>query len=370
MLIIKKNNISRKWQRLILSVLLTTVLLSLALTCPAADRKPATRTITDRNGKTVLIPIEPKRIACFFGPSYEKVFLLGAADKVAVMSIIQPPWSQKLNPRLKQIPRMESYSDPDVERILTLGVDLVFYWQWPQQTEKMAAAGIPVVCPYAASNAATSIEAFLQNNKQEIRFYGEVLGEKAKKIAEEYCAYYDAKINRILKTTSQIPEAKKPKVYYVGGRNVFATQGRYSAGQWLIEIAGGTFVTKDLSANFVDASMEQVITWNPDVILIESFTSPDAILRDPRWQCIQAVKDHRVYVNPQGVFLWGHGSSETVLFVLYLAKLLHPDQFRDIDLTQEVKDYYVKFYHYVLTDADVDRILKHLPPEDFEFIKH
>ena len=63
------------------------------------------KTVTDRNGRTVRVPVEPKRIACFFGPSYEKLFLLGSADKVAAMSLKQSPWAHKFNPGLKKAVR-------------------------------------------------------------------------------------------------------------------------------------------------------------------------------------------------------------------------------------------------------------------------
>jgi iron complex transport system substrate-binding protein len=324
-----------------------------------------TRSVTDRIGRTVKVPLEPKRIACFLGPSYEKIFLLGSADRVAVMSIRQPPWAQKLNPNLKKIPLMPSYSDPDVERILELGVDLVIYWQFPQQIEKMSAAGIPVVCPLSGDKLPTSMEEFIQGYKEEIRFYGEVLGEKAKKIANAYCDYYDKKISRVLSVTSKISASQRPKVYYITGRNVFGTQGRYSLGHWLVEMAGGTFVAKDLSQYFVDVSMEQIIAWNPDVIVVGGLTSADAIMTDPRWQGIKAVKEKKIYIAPEGVFYWGHGSSEVFLFVMYLAKILHPEQFRELNLEQEVKDYYAQFYHYNLNNDEVIRILNHLPPPDF-----
>jgi iron complex transport system substrate-binding protein len=333
---------------------------------PYIGNAQGTRTITDRIGRTVKVPLEPKRIACFFGPSYEKVFLLGSADKVAVMSIRQPPWAQKLNPNLKKIPLMPSYSDPDVERILELGVDLVFYWQFPQQIEKMSAAGIPVVCLLSGSKLPTNLEAYIKEYKEEIRLYGEVLGEKAKKIANAYCEYYDKKISRVLSITSKILLSQRPKVYYITGRNVFGTQGRYSIGHWLVEMAGGTFVAKDLTQYLVDVSMEQIITWNPDVIVVGGLTSPDAILTDPRWQEIKAVKEKKIYTAPEGVFIWGHGSSEVFLFVMYLAKILHPNQFRELNLEQEVKGYYARFYHYNLSNDEVHRILNRLPPLGFE----
>jgi iron complex transport system substrate-binding protein len=332
----------------------------------AEGNAQGTRSITDRIGRTVKVPLEPKRIACFFGPSYEKVFLLGLADKVAVMSIRYPPWAQKLNPNLEKVPLMPSYSDPDVERILELGIDLVFYWAFPQQIEKMSAAGIPVVCLLSGSKLPTSLEEYIKEYKKEIRLYGEVLGDKPREIADAYCTYYDKRIRKVLSITSKIPVSQRPKVYYISGRNVFGTQGRYSLGHWLVEMAGGIFAAKDLTQYMVDVSMEQIIAWNPDVIVVGGLTSPDAIKTDSRWQEIKAVKEKKIYTAPEGVFIWGHGSSEVFLFVMYLAKILHPDKFRELNLEQEVKDYYAQFYHYNLNNDEVNRILNRLPPVGFE----
>jgi iron complex transport system substrate-binding protein len=323
----------------------------------------AMKTVVDGNGKQVRVPAEPQRIACFFGPSYEKAFLLGAADRVAAMSIRQPPWAHKLNPGLKDMVVMPSYSNPDVERMLSLGIDLVFYWQWPQQTKSMNSAGIPVVCPYDGKGSPTTRDAFMERYKDEIRLYGEVLGGEAPKIAAAYCDYYDGALQRVLVVTDKIPENQRPKVYYVTGRNIFATQGRHSLAQWLVEMAGGRLVSRTLPPGFVDASMEQILDWNPDFILVGGLIPTEGIMTDPRWQPISAVREKRVYPCPEGVFLWGHGSSEAPLFVLWLAKLLHPDKFRDLDMEGEIREYYQRFYHYRLTDEQARRILLRLPPE-------
>ena len=345
---------------------LSFVFLGLLSGAEGATAVEKTKLVTDRIGRSVKVPVDPQRIACFFGPSYEKVFLLGSADKVAVMSIKQPPWSQKLNPALKTMSIMPSYTDPDVEKILSMGIDLVFYWNMSQQIEKMSAAGIPVVCPTSGKQTPKTMEEFIRSYKEDIRFYGEVLGEKAKKIADAYCSYYDERVKRVLAVTSRIPESKKPKVYYITGRNIFGTQGRYSLGHWLVEMAGGTFASKDLDTYFADASMEQIIAWDPDVILVGGLISADAIAADPRWQAIKAVKEKKVYTCPEGVFMWGHGSSEVFLFAMWLAKTLHPDRFRNLDLEREVKSYYARFYHYKLSTEDARRILKRIPPAGFE----
>lgn len=344
---------------------LTAVLVSLFL-LPVGNSNAAAapmKTVTDRNGRTVQIPVDPKRIACFFGPSYEKAFLLGSADRVTAMSLKQSPWAHKLNPNLKKVAVMPSYTDPDVEMLLQMGIDLVFYWQWPQQTRRMATAGIPVVCPYDGVTIPRTSEEFMRAYKEEIRFYGLVLGKKAQQIAEDYCSYYDGKMKPIVSLTSSIPENRKPTVYYITGRNPFATQGGAGTSRWLLEMAGGRMVSRDLDRNFLDVTMEQVIAWDPQVILVGGLASPDAIRKDPRWKTIRAVRENRVYTCPEGIFIWGHGSSEGHLFVLWLAQILHPDTFKSFDLIRETREYFSRFYHYPLTQDEARRILKRLPPE-------
>ena len=76
---------------------------------------------------------------------------------------------------------------------------------------------------------------------------------------------------------------------------------------------------------------------------------------------MKAVKDGRVYVNPDGVMYWDY-SSEGVLLMMFIAKTLHPDIFEDLDLVKEVKEFYSRFYGYELTDDQANRLLKRLPP--------
>jgi iron complex transport system substrate-binding protein len=353
--------VEKTFSRFVILPLLFLFLLQPVCPTQAAASAP-TKTVTDRTGRTVRVPADPKHIACFFGPSYEKVFLLGYGDRVAAMSLKQSPWAHKFNPGLKKVAVMPSYSDPDVERIMSLGIDLVFYWQWPQQTRKMASAGIPVVCPFDPRRP-ESVEDFMGRFKEEILFYGQVLGPPAEKVARAYCSYFDRKLKPIVARTARIPESKRPSVYYISGKSIFGTQGGAGTGRWIIEMAGGNMVSKGLKQNFVDVSMEQVIAWNPEIVLAGGQFTPASVYGDPRWRTIRGVKNKRAYGCPEGVFLWGHGSSETPLFVMWLAKLLHPGLFRDIDLVKEIREYYTTFYHYQPTPEEARRIIDRLPPQ-------
>jgi iron complex transport system substrate-binding protein len=324
------------------------------------------RTITDRTGRTVKVPIDPKRIACFLGPSYEKTLLLGSADRVVMTAINQPPWSYKIRPQAKKNSLMDlqvSYNDPDVETLLATGIDLVFYWQWPRQAEKMLAAGIPVVCPLAGKRLPRTLDDFIKNTKEEVMFYGDVLGNKAKKIAESYCEYYDRKMKQVLMETTDIPRERRPKVYFVTGRTIFGTQGRNSLAYWAVEAAGGSLVSKETDQYQVEATMEQIIAWDPDVIVVGALTPSKAVMNDPRWKGLTAFREKRVYPCPEGVFIWTHGSSEAFLLVMWLAKTLHPEKFRHLNIVQEVRDYYRKFYHYPLTAEEARLILARKPPK-------
>jgi iron complex transport system substrate-binding protein len=73
------------------------------------------------------------------------------------------------------------------------------------------------------------------------------------------------------------------------------------------------------------------------------------------------VRNKRVYVIPDGVFYWD-SSSEGVLLLEYMSQKLYPELFKDLDMKQEVKTYYAKFYHYKLTDDEVNKLLQGLGP--------
>ena len=327
----------------------------------------ATRTIVDRMGRAVRIPAQPKRVACLFGPSYEKLFALGATDRVGLVTTFMPPWNFKVNPALKQTPVIDNYAAPSVEQLLSLGIDLVIYHPFVKQIQRMSQSGLPVVVPYDGSQRPKTLDGFFDDYYAQIRFYGEILGEPAKTTADAYCRYMRKKIEPLLAVTRKIPTARRPKVFYVCGRidGLSNTQSRFSTADWLVTAAGGSMLTHEDTAYFVTVTTEELIAWNPDIIIVSTAPSTDAITKDPRLQSIAAVRHKRVVMSPQGLFYWSHFSSESFLCILFLAKQLHPDRFAHIDLMQELKTYYQTFYHYLLTDDEARRILSHLPPEAF-----
>ena len=77
---------------------------------------------------------------------------------------------------------------------------------------------------------------------------------------------------------------------------------------------------------------------------------------------MKAVKNGRVYHIPKGVHAWDHASNEGVLLMIYMAKIFHPDLFKDWDMIKEMQTFYSELYGKTITDDDAQRILQNLPP--------
>ena len=331
---------------------------------PASQVEQATRIITDRAGRTVRIPQHPQKIACLFGPSYEKIFAFGGADRISIVANVMLPWNYQLNPNLKKIPIMGNYVAPDAEALLQLKTDLVIYHPFAKQIEHLEASGLPVVVPYDGRQRQSTLEGFIRDYYGQIRFYGEILGGPARDLAETYCTYVDKRIQKVIAVTSRIPMEKRPRVFYFCGQvnGPAGTQTLNSTAYWLVTAAGGTMLTHDEPSYFVSITTEQMLLWNPDIIVVSTLPSIDSVLSNPHWKKLKAVQEKKVFMSPEGQFYWSHFSTESFLCILFLAKLFHPREFSDLDITRELTDYYAKFYHYALTPIEAERILKHLPP--------
>jgi iron complex transport system substrate-binding protein len=349
--------------------MLSIVILLLVMSTTAAvyAEQNQTTSITDLAGRTIEIPSDVHRVASLVGPGFEKIFLLGAMDKVAMLSSFakQRPWAKKIIPGISDITAVDSANNPNIEELVNQKVDLVFFWDYEDPMEKMADVGIPVLVTQqgAANTGPQSIDEFKKYIKDEVNVFGDALGPEAKAKADEYNQYFDEKVGKIEKITAAIPESERPHVYYVRGPDALTTHGKNMYTQWWVTLAGGNLVSSDIEEGLAQVSIEQVISWNPDIIVMGRVNSTSLIMDDPKWKDIIAVKNGKVYTNPEGIMAWDY-SSEGVLLLEYLAKIFYPDKFKDIDMLSEIKDYYSKFYNYSLTDDDANRILNHLNPND------
>ena len=59
-----------------------------------------------------------------------------------------------------------------------------------------------------------------------------------------------------------------------------------------------------------------------------------------------------------GIYRWDAPGVETPLMMMGLAQLIQPDIFDDINIEQEVSNFFEKYFDTDLTDADLNQIMK------------
>jgi len=157
--------------------------------------------------------------------------------------------------------------------------------------------------------------------------------------------------------------AEKPKVaYFFYTTPDFQAEGEGSYMGWEIDLAGGTNVSTGLDGGWGTVSIEQIVAWDPDVILLGSFEpglSVNRIYDDPVLSQTKAAKAKRVYKVPVGGARWEPASQESPLGWMWLAQILHPDRV-DFDIRGQIVEMYQKIYGQQPTPAQIDAIL-HLP---------
>jgi len=322
----------------------------------------AGRVIVDMADRKVTVPEQIHRAGCFEVLCYDKLFLLGGRGLVATMLRTDPPWMSTIDPNVARIPKVETEA-PNREQVLADGIDIVFLRYNRLLLRGLESTGIPAVVsqPPLDTHFEDAV-AFGNAQKRMVRLFGSIIGGAAVQKAEEWCAYFDERIQYVMKRVADVPQAKRPRAYYLRGPNATQTQGPGTNTYWYGRIAGADMISSDLPFNSQGPmSMEEILRRDPVFIFVGRQYSPGLVLNDARWRDVGAVKNHRVIALPDGLFYWD-GSTEGVLLAELMAKTLYPDRFGDLDVPGEVRRYYKRFYGYEFTDDALAKFMRGLTP--------
>ena len=324
------------------------------------------KTVTNIDGTEITVPTNVQHVGAIFGPSYEKIYMLDAEDKIVCdgdFHINGWPWSNVIYKDLEAVPGIpNAHSELNIEEMLKYDLDVVFNFSNPDTTTALEQAGIAVV-PMASTGK-------FEDLKNTVNLYAEVLGGNAPEIAARYSQYFDEKLKMITDVTSQIPEDEKYRVYFAN-QEILWTAGNQSDVPEVIELAGGICVHKDVIGwNKTEISKEELLSWDPQYIFVDHAGSSgnataeeviNTMLDTEEFSGISAVKDDNVYICPTGVFFWDSGVQK-ILLLMWMAQTMYPDHFPDLDMQQELKTFYSEFFRYDLTDDQAAKIMAHLNP--------
>ena len=187
---------------------------------------------------------------------------------------------------------------------------------------------------------------------------GEVTGETEQ--AQKIIDYIEKTLAETELQADAISEDERVKVYYgqddgltavVSGTvhsDVIDTVGGFNVAEVEESVRGGASLI----------SMEQLMVWNPDVILFAPGSIYDSVTELVEWQELSAVKTGQFYEIPDGPYNWmGRPPSvNRVLGIKWLSNLLYPDIFQ-YDMEKETKEFYQLFYHCDVTDTQIGKLL-------------
>ena len=176
--------------------------------------------------------------------------------------------------------------------------------------------------------------------------------------AEDFARYAERTIGTIKGRIDKIPDAQRPSVYYGRGPSGLETGQGGSINVETIEFLGAHNVAGERKGGMATVSLEQVLAWNPDVIITIEPAFAASVKTDATWAPIKAVQAGRVYLSPGLPFGWVDfpPSVNRLVGLWWLAKVLYPDQFPE-DLRPITREFFQRFYHITPSDAQIDAIL-------------
>lgn len=331
---------------------------------------PETITVTDHADKQVEVPADIQRIAVcdiFPLPSVLAVFF-DSADKIVGMPA--PSMTAAENGLLGQLyPEILNAetgyidgSDINMEELAKLEPDVVFYSaSSPEIGEQLTNAGFAAV--------AISVNKWDYNCIETLNNWIALLSQmfpdsdKAAIVAKKSDEMY----NMVQERVKDIPDEERANAFFLFqySDTTLLTSGQQFFGQWWADAIGAKNVAQELSTdNSVAVNMEQVYSWNPDLIFMTNFNTyyPDDLYNNTvagyDWSAVKAVQDQRVYKMPLGMYRSYTPGVDCPVTLLWMAKTAYPEQFEDVDVIAEAKSYYKEVFGIELTDEQAQSIFE------------
>jgi iron complex transport system substrate-binding protein len=199
------------------------------------------------------------------------------------------------------------------------------------------------------------LDGSFQGTARAYRLLGDLIGRHED--AEVLARYTEQTIETISKRIAPVPKDRRPRIYFARGPRGLETGLGGSITVETVEFLAQN-VAGETRGGLGTVSIEQVLVWNPEVIVTIDRDFAAKVYDDPAWASVAAVRARRVHLSPKLPFGWVDfpPSVNRLIGLWWLAKILYPDLFPE-DLKLLTHEFYDKFYHVRVTDQQIDRVL-------------
>jgi cobalamin transport system substrate-binding protein len=268
-------------------------------------------TVVDSTHREVLLDPEPRRIVTLAPSLTEIVYFLGLGERVVGVTQFSyyPPQAGKK-------PKVGSYVDLNVEKIISLSPDLVLGTKdgnQPTVVDLLERAGLPVfiVNPRNIRQVIDTVVTI-----------GRLCGVSAR--ATVLARNLSDEVDRIVGKTASLD---KPVVFLQVNPKPIMSVNKHTFTHDLIRLAGGRNMTEDEPITYPRISLEEVIRNKPDVIIISSMARgghfEQARQQWFKWVVIPAVRNNRVHVVDSDLI--DRPSPRIIQGLAAVARLIHPE---------------------------------------------
>jgi len=324
-----------------------------------ASLQADTRVFTDIRGNSVTLADPIERV---YGSAPPITFMLYVIDDKQLVGVNFPQKNDAntngdmfLSDSFMKLPILGGWhgnNTPNLEAIMNKKPQVIITWDTALLNDKTQNDLKKIGIPALKVNIDQS-----ENYPEVFRYLGKVVQRetRANALADMAQTYLDELKNFV----ATIPENERPKVYYAEGKQGLQTECDISFHSEPFLKAGGNLVHKCVQNSVIgmqEISFEQVMTYNPDVIIVQDEQFYKTIFQDKKWAMLKAVKAKRVYLVPKTPFNWTDRppSFMRIIGAHWLASLFYPKQY-PYSIQSKVKAYYQLFFGVTLSDADLKR---------------
>jgi iron complex transport system substrate-binding protein len=317
-----------------------------------AGELPAVISVTDMAGNSLEIQQPVRRVISAFGPTTSITYSVHAADRLVAASFIgaaDPMGAasmERIDPRFPVLASDDYFSRQEfnIEHAATLDPDLIIASSRSTWLEAVDQLGIPVFLMEAETP---------EQLKEAVLLIGQLFGPHASRQAQAWVAYYDFVLDTVIAQIGEIPMDERVKVLFTGTEPLRVASGEMYQNDIILS-AGGISVSADLGGYWNDVNLEQVVVWDPEVIIVPPYggASVEAITDSAEWEIVEAVRSGRVYRMPRFVVPWDTPAPDSVLGIVWMAERLNPDRI-SITCKSEVEFFYNTFYNYSITTEEI-----------------
>lgn len=324
------------------------------------------REITDMTGRKVTIPDEITRIYAPSPPGYNLIYTLAPRLLCGRAHPYRSDIEKTMTlPELLDLPVIGSIGgeneQADLEMLLSVKPDLLVVTPLLGNTDSATEARVQSALERTGIPYVYVSVRDLEDYPAAYEFLGELLGQKERAAAlADYIRNAIADVERVV---AQVLPEKRPKVYYAEQFDGLSTENAQSFHTHLLKLTGDVNVHREslspvTTMGWEKISLEQVIAYNPDFILVFEPMFYQSVYKSPGWKHIKAVQNKNVLWIPRGPFNWFDRSPGFMgaLGLKWLLANFYPEQY-PLDVVAEAKDFYRLFLNYDLTYDEMQRLI-------------